>query len=71
MRQARYELLPEDGTYYGEIPGFPGVDAHAHTLEGCREALVEVLESWILLRVAKHYILPVVDNIELNVNQAA
>ena len=25
MRQARYEVLPEDGTYYGEIDGFQGV----------------------------------------------
>ena len=28
MRQARYEILPDDGTFYGEIPGFerlPGI----------------------------------------------
>ncbi len=32
MRQARYEILPDDGTFYGEIPGFDGVYANANTL---------------------------------------
>ena len=36
MRRATYEILP-DGTYYGEIPGFQGVNANAPTLEECRE----------------------------------
>ena len=50
MRRARYEILPEDSTFYGEIPGFEGVYANADTLEDCREEL----EEWILLRVSKH-----------------
>jgi len=25
MRRARYEILPDDGTYYGEILGFQGL----------------------------------------------
>src|SRR5262245_1854078 len=32
MRRATYEILPEDKTYYGEIPGFQGVWANADTL---------------------------------------
>jgi len=32
MSQAHYEIL-EDGTFYGEIPGFPGVFANADALE--------------------------------------
>jgi predicted RNase H-like HicB family nuclease len=48
---ARYEILPDDGTYYGEIVGFDGVYANAATLEACRDELEEVLEEWILLRV--------------------
>jgi len=35
MRHARYEILP-DATFYGEIPGFPGVLANAQTLDECR-----------------------------------
>lgn len=53
MRQARYEILPDDSTFYGEIPGFGGVYANANTLEACREELEEVLEEWILFRVSK------------------
>ena len=65
LRQARYEILPDDGSFYGEIPGFDGVYANASTLEACREELEEVLEEWILLRVSRHLPLPVVDEIDL------
>jgi len=47
MRQARYEILSDDGTFYGEIPGFDGVYANVDTLEACREELKEVLEEWV------------------------
>lgn len=71
MRRARYEILPDDSTFYGEIPGFDGVWANTDTLEGCREELEEVLEEWILLRVSKHLPLPVVDGIELTIKEVA
>jgi predicted RNase H-like HicB family nuclease len=48
-----------------------GVFANASTLEECREQLEEVLEEWILLRVYKNLQLPVVDGIELTINEAA
>ena len=69
MHRARYEILPDDGTFYGEIPGFDGVYANAKTLEACSEELKEVLEEWILLRVPKDLPLPVVDGIELAVTE--
>ena len=47
MGKARYEILPDDSTFYGEIPGFDGVYANAETLEACRDELEEVLEGWI------------------------
>ena len=53
MHHARYEILPSDGSFYGEIPGFDGVYANAKTLKACREELEEVLEEWILLRVSR------------------
>ena len=71
MHRARYEILPDDGTFYGEIPGFDGVYANSKTLEACREELEEVLEEWILLRVSKHLPLPVVDDIELAIKEMA
>ncbi len=71
MHRARYEILPDDSTFYGEIPGFQGVYANAGTLEACREELEEVLEEWILLRVSKNLPLPVVDDIELAIKAIA
>lgn len=51
LRRAMYETLPDDGSYYGEIPGFNGVYANADTLEECRKQLAEVLEEGILFRL--------------------
>lgn len=71
MHKARYDLLAEDGSFYGEISGFDGVYANARTLEACREELREVLEEWILLRVARSLPLPVVDGHELTIRATA
>ena len=71
MRHARYEILPDDKFYYGEIPGFEGVYANAHTLEQCREELSEVLEEWILFRVSRNLSLPTVDNQTIKITQVA
>ncbi len=58
MKRAKYEILKDDGTYYGEIPGFQGVWSNADTLEGCRQELQEVLEEWIVLGLALGQKLP-------------
>jgi len=71
MRRAKYEILSDDSTLYGEIPGFQGVYANASTLEGCREELEEVLEEWILFRVSKGLPLPVVEGQELVIKEVA
>ncbi len=67
MRRAHYEILPDDGAFYGEMPGFDGVYARASTLEACRDELAEVLDEWILLRVSRNLPLPVVEGIDLTV----
>ncbi len=71
LRRARYEILPDDGSYYGEIPGFDGVYADAPTLEACREELGEVLEEWILFRVSRNLPVPVVEGHELTIKAIA
>ena len=71
MRRAHYEILPDDGTFYGAIPGFQGVWANAATLEACREELQEVLEGWMVLGRRLGHLLPVVDNIDLAVEPEA
>jgi predicted RNase H-like HicB family nuclease len=71
MHRAKYEILSDDGSFYGEIPGFGGVCANTDTLESCREELEEVLEEWVLLRISKNLPLPVVDGIELTIKGVA
>ena len=69
LHRAKYDILPEDGSYYGEIPECNGVYANAKSLEDCREELREVLEEWVLFRVHKNLPLPVIDGIELLVKE--
>ena len=71
MKKARYEILPDDRSYYGEIPGFSGVYANATSLEACRDQLAEVLEDWILLSVSKSLPIPPVDGIKIKIGEVA
>lgn len=71
LRHAKYEILPDDGTYYGEIPDCNGVYANADNLEDCREELREVLEEWVLFRVHRNLPLPVIQGIELTIKEVA
>jgi predicted RNase H-like HicB family nuclease len=57
MHHAKVAIL-DDGTYYGDIPGFQGVYANANTLEDCRTELQEVLEGWIILGLRLGHSLP-------------
>ncbi|MDP9373005.1 MAG: type II toxin-antitoxin system HicB family antitoxin [Chloroflexota bacterium] len=65
MRHAKYEILPDDGTYYGEIPELPGVAANADTPEACRQELQSVLEGWIALGLRLNHPIPAIDGITL------
>lgn len=58
MQRAKYEILEEDGTYVGTIPGCQGVWANAETVEACAVELREVLEDWILIRMGDGLSLP-------------
>ena len=69
MRHAHYEILTDDGTYYGEIPECQGVYANAATLEECRSELAGVLEDWLFFRVYKNLPLPKIDGVELSVKK--
>ncbi len=71
MHRSMYEILFDDGTFYGQIPGFGGVYANSNTLEACREELEEVLEEWVLFRISKSLPLPKVDGIELSIKEVA
>ena len=71
LRHAKYEILPDDGSYYGEIPECNGVYANAKSLEDCREELREVMEEWVLFRIHKNLQLPTIDGIELSIKEVA
>ncbi len=71
MRHAKYEVLPEDQTFYGEIPECNGVWANAANIEDCRQELKEVLEEWLFLRLRKDLPIPEVDGISLELRQVA
>ena len=71
MRQAKYKILPDDGSYYGEIPEFQGVYANAEMLGDCRNELQEVLEQWIIFRLSKKLSLPSVNGLKLSVEKVS
>jgi len=71
LQHAKYEILTDDGSFYGEIPACNGVYANAPTLEECREQLEEVLEEWILFRIYKNLALPEINGIELTIKEVA
>jgi predicted RNase H-like HicB family nuclease len=71
LRHAKYEIFPDDGSYYGAIPECTGVYANSDTLEDCREQLREVLEEWVLFRVHRNLPLPAIDGIELTIKEVA
>ena len=71
MQHAKYEIIADDNSYYGEIPECQGVYANANNLEDCRKELQEVLEDWILFRIYKNLPLPVIKGIELKIKELA
>ncbi|MFZ5818731.1 MAG: type II toxin-antitoxin system HicB family antitoxin [Chloroflexota bacterium] len=66
MEQARYEIIEDEGTYWGEIPGLQGVWARHATLEGCRRELREALSDWLALRLRLGLPIPLLAGIDLN-----
>jgi predicted RNase H-like HicB family nuclease len=66
MEQAVYEIIEDEGTYWGEIPGFRGVWARHLTLEGCRRELRDALGDWIALRLRLNLPIPTMNHIDFN-----
>ncbi len=67
LRKAHYLILAENEGYYGRIDGLKGIWANGETLESCREELREVLEEWIILGLKMGHQIPIIDNIDLNI----
>jgi predicted RNase H-like HicB family nuclease len=66
MEMARYEIIEDDASYWGEIPGLQGVWAKHQTLAGCQRELREALSDWIALRLRMGLEIPEIAGINLN-----
>jgi predicted RNase H-like HicB family nuclease len=66
MEMAKYEIIEDDGSYWGEIPGFQGVWANHQTLLGCQRELREAVSDWIGLRLRLALEIPVLADMDLN-----
>jgi predicted RNase H-like HicB family nuclease len=69
LKRARYTEL-ENGSYGAEVLGLSGVIATGETLEACRAELQEVIEEWVLVRVARGLSVPSVGGVRIRVRKA-
>lgn len=65
MKAFVYEILDDDGSYFGTVPGFRGAWANADTLEECRKELAEVLEDWTILGIRLGHPIPDLPSVSL------
>ena len=66
MELAAYEIIEDDGSYWGEIPGFQGVWAKHDSLAGCQRELREALSDWLALRLRLGLEIPELARMNLN-----
>jgi predicted RNase H-like HicB family nuclease len=70
LERAQYQLL-EDGSFAATVRGLRGVIATGATLEACRRALAEVVEEWILIRVARGLAVPALGKAVVKIRRAS
>jgi len=70
LDRAKYRQL-EDGSFCATVPGLRGVVATANRLEACRVQLAEVIEEWILVRVAHGLSVPAIGHQRIVVRKAS
>lgn len=69
MRTAKYKILSDDGSYYGEIPKLQGVWANADTLEECRDELQSGLEDWIMFKLELGQTIPSLNGVSISTKE--
>lgn len=65
MARARYEIIQDEEPFYGEVPELQGVWASGKTLEECRRNLAEVVDGWVLVRLARGLPIPALGDVTL------
>ena len=61
----------DDRTFAATVHGLRGVIATGATLEACRSDLAEVIEEWVLVRVARGLAIPALDGATIRVRRAS
>ena len=70
LRRAQYRQV-DGGTYCATVRGLRGVIATGPSLEACRDQLAEVVEEWVLVRVARGLPVPTLNGITIEVKKAS
>lgn len=70
LRRARYQAIDGDRVC-ATVPGLRGVIATAPTVEGCRTELAEVIEAWVLVRIARGLSVPAIGRTRVQVRRAS
>ena len=70
LNRARCQPV-DTGGFCATVNGLRGVIAIGQTLEECRTELAEVVEEWILVRVARGLSIPKLGGISIRVKRAS
>lgn len=69
LRHAHYEIIKDEQPYYGEVPELQGVWATGKSLEECRQNLTEVVDGWVLVRLARGLPIPPIGPTQIRLPQ--
>ena len=69
LRRAQYREV-DAGTFCATVRGLRGVIATGTSLEACRDQLSEVVEAWVLVRIARGLRIPPLDGVTVEVKKA-
>ena len=70
LHRARYRQV-DGGLFCATVPGLRGVIATGANLEACRDQLAEVVEEWVLVRVARGLPVPRLGGVTVEIRQAS
>jgi predicted RNase H-like HicB family nuclease len=70
LRRAQYRQV-DGGIFCATVSGLRGVIATGPSLEACRDQLAEVVEEWVLVRVARGLRVPTLDGVTVEVKKAS
>ena len=66
LHRARYEKV-DHAEFCATVRGLRGVIATGRTLKECRDQLAEVIEEWVLVRVAQRLSVPRIGGVTVEV----